>query len=762
MVPAMGLDRVGAFPRRLLIVLAATCFVFAVHASLARAELCSSGCSWQSGPLVESSDSNCVTGNSEQEAGSWLSYYINPQSPPQPGQTYYVAIDLAGIGDPCAGIYADIELAMPAGTSPAITASDPVLCYLKSPGSSSYKRDTQDCPQSLSQGEYGYSLDPVHANPPFWPTARGSDVEIQVPVVSTQAGDLQLKGVVQLADGQSDPILQATLDMIIDSADAQDVNDQDEQFGVTYPSPSITSNVYQTGGTYEGDTLVTTTGDVWNYSNPGTVTVQVAFANSNQCQDLTVLNQAPYDLSTSGDQGTEVQPEFALYPGVAYCWRLTAHVDSGAEAGDYDGNWEYFVTNGTYVSHSGEPPAANGQSVSQCSSNGSGCANSGCASGSSCGTGGSLTSATEPLDLTISGSGAGTVTGPADFSCTASCTGNFATGSSVTLTAKASSGSFLGWSGGGCSGTGTCTVAMSAAQSVTAEFVRVISIGNYTLLVSLTGAGSGKVTSSDGISCPGTCSHTYGRNGSDTLTATATPGSTFEGWSGGGCSGTGTCHVLMTANKSVTAEFGLNPPDTDTLTVALAGTGSGKITSPGGISCPSSCDHVYTSGTNDTLTAAAAPGSRFTGWSGGGCSGTGTCKVTVSSALDVTADFALEPPVCSLSLVSSKITLRKKRQAPPVDELVLAVKCNQGASARIGGTLTEQLTEKHSKRLKLGTATASITAGVERTLDLKLPAAAIKGLKQRRKESVSLALTATNANGNATARASAGRLRGSG
>jgi hypothetical protein len=44
-----------------------------------------------------------------------------------------------------------------------------------------------------------------------------------------------------------------------------------------------------------------------------------------------------------------------------------------------------------------------------------------------------------------------------------------------------------------------------------------------------------------------------------------------------------------------------------------------------------------------TLTATAGPGSTFAGWSGGGCSGTGTCVVTVTSATTVTADFGVAP-----------------------------------------------------------------------------------------------------------------------
>jgi hypothetical protein len=758
MVPAMGPDRVGVSWHRLLALLAATCSAFVALPALARA-----ADSWQSGPSVESQDSNCVTGNGEQEAGSWLSYYFDPSAPPQINQTYYVAIDLAGIGDPCAGIYSDIELALPSGTTPAITTSDPVVCYLKFPNSSTYKRDTQDCPQSLGAGEYGYSLDPVHANPPFWPTARGSDVEIQVPVVSTQAGDLQLKGVVQLADGESDPILQPTLQMVVDSAGAQDVGGQNDQIGVYYNSPSLTTNQQQSNTS----TTVTYVGWVQNNANNGNVVAQVAYADSSgDCNTPGTIVDTTNEALLQ-DAQTEISGDFTgLYADVAYCWRLKATVVNGTEAGTYYGNWQYFITNGTYYTYANEPAAANAPAVTQCAQSdatGDGCGYSGCST-STCTTTGTTASATEPLDLTLSGSGSGTVNGPASFSCTASCTGNFASGSTVTLTAVAASGSsFFGWSGGGCSGRGSCTVTMSAAQDVTAEFLKKITVGgNETLLVSLTGAGSGKVTSSGGISCPTTCTGSYNHDTAQTLTATAAPGSTFAGWSGGGCSGTGTCKVLMTTNQSITAEFTLNPPNTDTLTVSLAGAGSGKVTSSGGISCPSSCDHVYTSGTSDTLTAVAAPGSRFTGWSGGGCSGTGTCKVTVSSALDVTANFALVPPSCSLAVSSSKVTLRKRHKSPPVDTLVLIVKCSQATSARVTGALTERLSRKHSERFKLGPATASVAAGMTHTFDIKLSGSAIKGLKHGHRESVSLALTATNANGSATARASAGRLRGSG
>ncbi|MFL5766964.1 MAG: InlB B-repeat-containing protein [Actinomycetota bacterium] len=82
--------------------------------------------------------------------------------------------------------------------------------------------------------------------------------------------------------------------------------------------------------------------------------------------------------------------------------------------------------------------------------------------------------ATWSLTVTKSGTGGGTVASDAQpgISCGATCSSDFASGTTVTLTATPASGStFLGWSGS-CSGTGTCQVTMDAAHSVSARFDR--------------------------------------------------------------------------------------------------------------------------------------------------------------------------------------------------------------------------------------------------------------------------------------------------
>jgi hypothetical protein len=84
------------------------------------------------------------------------------------------------------------------------------------------------------------------------------------------------------------------------------------------------------------------------------------------------------------------------------------------------------------------------------------------------------------------------------------------------------------------------------------------------------------------------------------------------------------------------------PPATQMLAVSKIGTGSGMVTSnPPGIDCGSTCSHEFTKNSTVTLSAAANTGSTFTGWSGSGCSGMGTCTVTMDDARSVTATFTL-------------------------------------------------------------------------------------------------------------------------
>ena len=192
------------------------------------------------------------------------------------------------------------------------------------------------------------------------------------------------------------------------------------------------------------------------------------------------------------------------------------------------------------------------------------------------------------LDVTVAGTGAGTVTSsesPRGITCPGDCSETYTAGTVVTLTATPTAPSiFTGWSGD-CSGTSPMTtVTMDAARSCTATFAQ----GFFDLDVTIAGTGSGTVTlSPPGINCPSgeDCSEPYKAGTVVTLTATTTAPSIFTGWSGD-CSGTSPkTTVTMDAARSCTATFAQGFFDLD---VTIAGTGSGNVTaSPPGINCPS-------------------------------------------------------------------------------------------------------------------------------------------------------------------------------
>ena len=248
--------------------------------------------------------------------------------------------------------------------------------------------------------------------------------------------------------------------------------------------------------------------------------------------------------------------------------------------------------------------------------------------------------------LSVTTEGDGVVSSsPAGISCPEDCSETYTDNETVVLTANPGQGQFfIGWSGD-CSGNAGCTVVMSGNRNVGALFDSVNPDPDVLLSVELAGTGSGTVGSNDqGIACPDDCNQTYPADTTVTLNATAADGSTFAGWQGGGCSGTGSCIVTLAENLTVTALFDVPPqPQEATLNVVTDGSGTGKVQSNDeAIDCPENCSQSYDIGELVTLTATAGSGSLFAGWQGAGCSGTGSCEVNMSADRRVTALFQLD------------------------------------------------------------------------------------------------------------------------
>ena len=140
-----------------------------------------------------------------------------------------------------------------------------------------------------------------------------------------------------------------------------------------------------------------------------------------------------------------------------------------------------------------------------------------------------------------------------------------------------------------------------------------------------------------GLGPDGDCSEVYGNGTQVTLTATPTGGSTFTGWSGA-CTGTSTCQLTMSADRSVTATFGGGGGGgTRTLTVTTPTNGSIE---GDGIDCPGDCSELYSDGEQISLDAVADPGFEFGSW-GGACAGQTDdfCNLTMNSNRSASATF---------------------------------------------------------------------------------------------------------------------------
>ncbi len=112
------------------------------------------------------------------------------------------------------------------------------------------------------------------------------------------------------------------------------------------------------------------------------------------------------------------------------------------------------------------------------------------------------------------------------------------------------------------------------------------------------------------------------------LTALPSTGYLFSGWSGDLSGAKNPDTLIMNANKSVTANFVKAGP----FKVNVTTLGSGTV-----VLNPS--DSVYYGGTIVTFTANAAPGSKFTGWTGAFTGTTNPMQMMITSNVNIIATF---------------------------------------------------------------------------------------------------------------------------
>ncbi len=258
------------------------------------------------------------------------------------------------------------------------------------------------------------------------------------------------------------------------------------------------------------------------------------------------------------------------------------------------------------------------------------------------------------LDVVAAGEGSIDITAPVRGDCGAgtvgSCTGGYADGATVTLTAMPASGWAVqanSWQG--CTPMGAdptrCTVSMDGARAVNLTFGR--------RLLFSAGAG-GRVTSSPtGIDCGADCDEVFPDGTGVTLTAVPDTGWAFEAWTG--CTPSAQdpaeCSLSMDAARTVAASFGRD------LQVSVLGGGVVQST-PGGIACSDSggaCNQTFADASSVTLDATPAAGWAFLGW-GPNCTPDAViptrCTVSLAAARTITATFGRQLSVSTVGMGS--------------------------------------------------------------------------------------------------------------
>lgn len=125
---------------------------------------------------------------------------------------------------------------------------------------------------------------------------------------------------------------------------------------------------------------------------------------------------------------------------------------------------------------------------------------------------------------------------------------------------------------------GTCAPGMTKKRIDVDEAHSLLS-SYASLTVFKTGLGAGTIVSSpEGIYCGEDCGELFPKGSTVTLSALPEAGTVFGGWTGGGCSGTGPCSIMLEQRTSVAALFIKEATIGLTLTIRGVGFGTRKGT----------------------------------------------------------------------------------------------------------------------------------------------------------------------------------------
>ncbi|WP_257386336.1 hypothetical protein [Tahibacter caeni] len=115
---------------------------------------------------------------------------LPPNRTPAVGEVFYAHLVISHPGNPCGGSAMGIEMLLPPGVTPAISAENPAFCFARVPNGPRLINLANDsgygCPQQLSQGLEGWAIRaPLNTQAGgAWLSFQGVWHEFLIPVVS--------------------------------------------------------------------------------------------------------------------------------------------------------------------------------------------------------------------------------------------------------------------------------------------------------------------------------------------------------------------------------------------------------------------------------------------------------------------------------------------------------------------------------------------------------------------------------------------------
>lgn len=310
------------------------------------------GLQWYNGYNEYSSVISCASiifGSPSVEAGvgTYVGFTADPLTgQPALNQTFYVEVHMAGLGSPCGGQRAAVELALPAGVTLNVTGGTPIQCF--------YGNQTlaaQQCPQSMQPspyrgGAWWYpSTDSAHAN--TWPLPQGGSWTFRFPVrSSTVQTSSMLQAFVQVLDGWNNPVLNPRQGLFVYNG---------SNASVLYPNPSTEFTAVPNSGNF------TTTSSALIYKPLGqTGNAFFDIATNSAFSPVLFTDPGPVPANEQALIGrSDWVPgagggNFALQPNTTYFWRVRYVPSTGSPV---TGATQTFTTpsNGNNIVGDGTP-----------------------------------------------------------------------------------------------------------------------------------------------------------------------------------------------------------------------------------------------------------------------------------------------------------------------------------------------------------------------------------------------------------------------